>query len=57
MSYEIVIGLKAEDIDEVADLLRLRTGTHFEKRDSLYRGEYNLFRAQDGLVVTDPTDK
>ncbi|MCB0325531.1 MAG: hypothetical protein KDD69_18245, partial [Bdellovibrionales bacterium] len=47
----IVIGVKATSIEPVTEALKLATGLEAELRDSLYVGEYDLFRLPEKLQV------
>ena len=51
MNSELVIGIRAENIDTVAELLKGRVGDSYERRESSYLGEYNLFRAPESVMV------
>ena len=51
MSFELVAGLKADQIDLVSDRLRAVLGADYERRASEYRGEYNRFPCPEWLVV------
>jgi hypothetical protein len=51
MIFQVVAGVKAEDIDAVADSLAVLLGSSYERRSSLYFGEYNVFSCPETLVV------
>src|SRR5262245_39003815 len=51
MSSEFVAGVRAADIDAVAAQLAVLLGLPYERRSSLYLGEYNLFRCPESLKV------
>ena len=51
MTAELVLALSGSSIDAVAEALGFRCGQGYERHDSLYRGEYNLFHFPEPLVV------
>lgn len=51
MIFEFVAGVNAEDIDAVSDKLSLLLGSPYERRSSLYLGEYNVFSCPESLIV------
>ena len=51
MPVHLAIGLKAPSIESVSEALRLATGHAPEQRESLYLGEYDLFRLPEEVQV------
>lgn len=51
MPVHITIGVKAPSLGAVSDALRLATGIDYEPHDSLYLGEYDLFRLPEEVRV------
>jgi hypothetical protein len=51
MPVHIAMGLKAPSIESVSEALRLTTGHDPEPHESLYLGEYDLFRLPEEVQV------
>ena len=51
MTVEIVVGFKAENISAVAKQITQATGLEAELHDSIYVGDYYLFRMPEHVKV------
>jgi hypothetical protein len=51
MPYYVAIAIKTDEIDRVSEALEQLTGTTREGHESMYLGEYDLFRLPEEVVV------
>jgi len=51
MKYEFVAGLRSKGIDQTSESLKKFLNCTYEKRDSSYLGEYNIFSCPESVIV------